>query len=81
MYQKINQKIWVAGYYKDSVFRPIRFRWQNREIEINKITLVSNFKDGSIKKRFYSVLAGLELYRLEFNRENEAWYLRELWVD
>ena len=81
MYQKINQQIWVAGYYQFSKFKPIKFKWHDREIKIDRITLISDFKDGTQKKRFYSVLAGLELYRLEFDRDSEAWYLKEIWVE
>jgi len=81
MYQKIDQLIWVAGSYQKAKFKPIKFKWQNREIKIDRITLISDFKDGAIKKRYYSVVAGSELYRLEFNRDSENWYLREIWVE
>ncbi|MBU0576118.1 hypothetical protein KJ654_00455 [Patescibacteria group bacterium] len=81
MYQKIDQKIWVAGVYKNSSFQPTKFKWQDRELKITKVTLHSDFKDGQVKKRCYSVISGQEVYRLEFNRENETWYLREIWVD
>lgn len=81
MYQQINQKIWVAGVYKNSIFHPTKFKWQDRELKIKGITLSSDFKDGQVKKRYYSVTSGREVYRLEFDRDHETWYLKEVWVD
>lgn len=81
MYQKINQKIWVAGAYKNSSFQPVKFEWNKRLFPIQEITLQSDLRDGQIQKRFYSVVSGKEVYRLEFNRSSEIWYLREIWVD
>lgn len=81
MYQKINQKIWVAGVYKNTSFTPVKFQWGKKQFPIQEITLQSNIKDGQIYKRFYSVISGREVYRLEFNRTSETWYLKEIWVD
>lgn len=81
MYQKINQKIWVAGVYKNTSFQPVKFQWKNRLFPIEEITLQSDAKDGQVHKRLYSVLSGKEVYRLEFNRNSEIWYLREIWVE
>jgi hypothetical protein len=81
MYQKIDQQIWVAGCYQHSHFKPLKFRWGKREIKINTINLTSDFRDGMIKKRYYSVTAGRDLFRLEFNRESEIWLLKEIWVE
>ncbi len=81
MYQIIGETIWVAGVYKSSQFIPKKFKWRDKELPISTITLISDAKDGAIKKRFYSVVSGNAVYSLEFNRESEQWYLQELWVE
>lgn len=81
MYQIIGETIWVAGVYKAAQFIPKKFKWRDKELPITSITLISDAKDGTVKKRFYSVISGTEVYRLEFNRESEQWYLQELWVE
>lgn len=81
MYQTIGEEILVAGSYKQHRFHPFKFLWRNKTYKINQITLVSDIKDGGVKKRWYSVLVGQEVYRILFNRETEAWTLEELWVE
>lgn len=81
MYQIIGETIWVAGVYKHAQFTPKKFKWRQREFSITQITLISDTRDGTVKKRLYSVVSGNEVYRLEFNRESEQWYLQELWVE
>ncbi|MBD3250308.1 MAG: hypothetical protein GF381_01940 [Candidatus Pacebacteria bacterium] len=81
MYQTIHERIEVIGVYKQAQFKPVKFQWQQKIMLIDQITLVSDFKDGQVKKRTYSVQVGVDLYRLEFNRETEVWWLEEVWVD
>ncbi len=81
MYQTINEDIAVLGIYKNSVFTPKKFKWNQRVYKIKEITLLNDIRDGSIKKRFYSVLSEGNLYRLEFNRESERWQISEVWVE
>jgi hypothetical protein len=81
MYQKIIEPIDVIGVYKKHKFIPKRFKWKNRIFNIDSLTMVSNVRDGNIKKRLYSAVAGGNVYRLEFNRENEQWMLLEVWVE
>ncbi|MDH5532804.1 MAG: hypothetical protein OEX81_00055 [Candidatus Pacebacteria bacterium] len=81
MYQKIGEKIKVAGVYKDYTFQPFKFQWNGRQLKIDKITLVSNIKNGLIKKRLYSVMIGNDIFRLLFDRESESWTIDEVWVD
>lgn len=81
MYQKIGEKIWMAGLYKNGKFVPYKFKWQAKELKIDQVTLTSNVKDGAIKKRFYSVVCGKEVYRILFDRESEQWSLEEIWLE
>jgi hypothetical protein len=81
-YQAIDVPIKVVGRYRPGQgFIPVKFHWQDRTLAITRITLQSDLKDGEIKKRWYSVLVGSELYRIEFNRESEQWRLKEIWVE
>ena len=48
---------------------------------VNQLTLVSDTRDGGVKKRLYSVQCGREVLRLEYNRETEKWLLAEIWVE
>lgn len=81
MYQTIDEPIEVVGVYKQHHFFPRKFRWHHQEYTVSEITLRSDTKDGAIRKRLYSVMCGGTLYRLEFNRETEAWILQEVWVE
>lgn len=81
MYQKIGEEIKVAGVYKGHTFKPFQLMWRNQQLKISAITLTSDVKDGMVRKRFYSVLIGKEIYRLLFNRETETWTLDEIWLD
>ncbi len=81
MYQTIGEEISVVGSYKNHHFNPYKFLWRNKPYKIDQITLTSDVKDGGIKKRWYSVVVGQEVYRILFNRETETWTLEELWVE
>jgi hypothetical protein len=81
MYRKIDEPIKVAGVYKHNTFHPFRFMWNDRQLKIDTITLISDVKDGMVKKRFYSVVVGKDVFRLLFNRESEQWTIDELWVE
>ena len=81
MYHRIDEPIEVIGIYHQHTFVPKKFRWRKKEFLISQITLKSDVKDGGVRKRLYSVTVGRDVYRLEFNRENEAWKLEEVWVE
>ncbi|HZZ98771.1 MAG TPA: hypothetical protein VFG51_02455 [Candidatus Saccharimonadia bacterium] len=81
MYQTIHEKVAVAGVYNKTRFTPKKLKWKGRELEISKITFVNDFKDGGVRSRMYSVMAGGNLYRLNFNRETEIWTLEEMWYE
>lgn len=81
MYQTIDQQVQVIGTYHHS-FTPHKFKWQQRVIPIKEITLISDTRNGQVKKRIYSVIDSNNIvYRLEFNRDSEQWWLREVWVE
>ena len=81
MYQKIGEDIGVLGIYQKAKFILKKFEWRGRDYLIEKITLISDIKDGQVRKRLYSVACGPNLYRLEFNRESEKWTLEEVWCE
>ncbi len=81
MYQNVHDPIAVAGVYQQGRFHPKKFNWRGKIYKVDQITLTANFKDGGVKQRIYSVQSGANLYRLLFNRENEGWYLEELWLE
>ena len=80
VFQKIGEKIAVAGFYDKAKFTPKRFKWHTREYKIEEITIASDIKDGGVKKRMYSVLCSGNLYRICFNRDDEIWILEEVWL-
>ena len=81
MYQTVNEEIEVLGVYSHSRFVPKKFKWNSRVFLIKEITIFNDVRDGLIKKRLYSVLSGVNLYRIEFNRESERWKILEVWCD
>ena len=81
MYQTINEQIIIAGVYQANKFIPKKFKWGEKTYLVDEITLSSDFKDGGVRKRAYSVVSSGNVFRLEFNRETEGWWLREIWVE
>lgn len=81
MYQPIHEPVSVAGIYEHGKFRPLKFRWQNKLLVITEICSVHDFRDGTVQKRRFSVMAGGTVYLLEFNRNQENWLLEELWIE
>lgn len=81
MFQTITEPIVVAGVFARGQFTPKKFQWKAKPYLISEITLVSDLKDGGVRKRSYSVMAAGNLYRLEFNRDNEQWLLLEVWCE
>ena len=81
MYQTIHETIAVAGVYEQHKFTPKKFKWRNRQYVIDQITLSSAIKDGGVQFRTYSVMSGGNLYRLMFNRDDEGWFLEEVWCE
>jgi hypothetical protein len=81
MFQTIHEKISVAGVYQNSRFIPKKFSWRERVYLVDTITLVSDIRDGAVKKRMYSIMCKRNLYRLVFNRETEIWMLEATWCE
>lgn len=85
MYQTIGDRIEVIGVYQQSGqpahFVPKKFKWRGNVYPISEITLVSDVKDGGVRQRLYSVMAGGNVYRLMFNRDDEVWELAEVWYE
>lgn len=81
MYQPIHEAVAVAGVYEHGHFRPVKFRWQKRVFRIQEICSVHDFRDGSVQKRRFSVLANQTVFLLEFDRRQESWMLEEIWIE
>ena len=81
MYQTIHEQIRVGGIFEKAEFKPVWFMWNKKHFKINEITLISDFKDGSIKKKIFSVLAKDNLYRLDYCPSEYSWFLEQIWVD
>jgi hypothetical protein len=81
MYQTIHDAIAVFGVYDQGGFHLKKFNWRNQVYPVDQVTLTINLKDGGVKQRMYSVQSGANIYRLLFNRENECWFLEEIWLE
>lgn len=81
MFQTIGERVEVIGSYSKGPFYPKKMKWNGRIFAIEKVTLISDIRDGDVKKRLYSFTSGKDLYRLMFNRETENWMLEEIWVE
>lgn len=81
MFQTIAEKIEVAGVYRNAQFIPKKIQWRKKILLIKEITLITDIRDGQVRKRMYSVMCGNELYRIVFNRDTEVWILEEIWVE
>lgn len=81
MYQPIHEPVSVAGVYEHGKFRPVKFRWKEKLLPISEICSVHDFKDGSVQKRRFSVMASGNVYLLEFDRRQETWILEQIWLE
>jgi hypothetical protein len=81
MYQTIDEPIQVAGVYAQGKFTPKKFQWRQKPFVISQITSVHDFKDGSVRRRKFAVVAQATVFLLEFNREQESWMLEQIWVE
>ncbi len=81
MNQIINESIKVAGVFHHSIFKPVWFEWNNQQLKIDEITLISDYKQGSIKCKIYSILANGNLYRLHFDLNSHKWTVQSVWID
>lgn len=81
MCQTIHEKIAVVGVYNRATFSPKKFLWQGRRHVVDEVTLVSDTRDGGVRQRMYAVMSGGNVYRLLFNREEETWFLEEVWCE
>lgn len=81
MYQRIGETIAVAGVYHPGKFIPKRFQWNQRTFNITQINTSHDFRDGSVRKRQFSVSVGENVYLIQFDRDQETWTLEQLWVE
>jgi len=81
MNQTINEPIRVAGVFERSCFKPIWFDWNNKRLKISKVTFTTDYKQGLVKHKTYSVIAEDNLYRLHFNLISLDWILKSVWLD
>jgi hypothetical protein len=81
MNQTINEPIEVAGVYKNHHFKPVKFLWRSKTYQVEQITLISELKDGNVRRRLYSIICKGNLYRLLFDRDAESWKLEEIWCE
>jgi hypothetical protein len=79
MYQRIHETIRVAGVFEKSHFRPIWFDWRGRKMDIKEITLVSDFKQGGVKHKIYSVVVAGDVYRLVYDLKDQDWFVEAVW--
>ena len=81
MYQTIHEPIKVAGVFNRSVFKPTWFEWRRQLFKVEQITLISDYKQGLVKIKIYSVIAKGNLYRLQFSLNSGDWILENVWID
>lgn len=81
MYEHIHESISVVGVYKKAQFFPRKFIWSSKVYSITQITFVADIRDGSVRKRQYSVVADSNSYRLLFDRSEETWSVEEVWCE
>lgn len=81
MFQMIGEKVDVIGLYTKAHFLPKKIKWAGKVLLVEKLTLISEIRDGEVKKRMYSFTNGVNMYRLLFNRDTEVWTLEEVWVE
>lgn len=81
MYEHIHETISVIGVYSHASFVPKKFLWNSTVYPISEVTLMAEIKDGSVRKRHYTVISNGNAYRLLFDRAEETWKLEEVWCE
>lgn len=81
MYQTIHELVEVIGLFRRGKFRPKKFKWQGKVYGVDEVTLMVDTKDGGVRQRIYAVVSEGNVYRLLYNRESEAWWLEEIWME
>lgn len=84
MYQTIGEDISVIGVYRPRgkfKFEPRKFLWRGSEYHVSEITLCNDVKDGGVRKRYFSLVAKGNVYRISFNRDTEHWTIEEVWCE
>ncbi len=81
MYQTIHETVRVAGVFHCASFKPVWFEWNQRMLKIQKVTFVSNYKQGLVKSKIYSVVADDNTYHLTFDLNTLDWTLENVWID
>lgn len=71
----------VAGVFSHSRYTPKKFMWKKRVHIVETITYVADIKNGQIPLRLYSVVSRGNVYRLEWNKNNDQWHLLEVWYE
>jgi hypothetical protein len=81
MLEEINQPIEVIAKFTGSKAIPIKFLWNNREVLVKKINLAYSRREGRGKFYFFAVSDSTNYFKLQFNSENLAWTLLEVYAD
>lgn len=81
MYQTIHEPIAVVGVFDQAKFLPKKFRWGQRVVSVEQVTLLSKERDGLVPIHHYSVVSAGTLYRLSFHPQDITWFLEEVWYE
>jgi len=77
MLEQINQQIEVLVAFMKGKVLPLSFCWNDKKYSINKVNLVHSERIGRDKYYYFSVSAGEDYFKLQFNTENNKWLLAE----
>ncbi|MCR4305967.1 MAG: hypothetical protein NUV73_02700 [Candidatus Daviesbacteria bacterium] len=72
---EIEEPINVWVFFKQNCIQPHSFFWHGRQIKVDKINLVHTSKNGASLFYHFSVTAGGNFYRLQFDTGKMRWIL------
>jgi hypothetical protein len=81
MFTEIHEPIITLVSYERAGMQLKRFRWRNQLFAVEKVTAVTNIRDGSVRQRRWSVVSGGAVYRLLFDRVAETWELEAVYCE
>lgn len=81
VFTKIDEKIEVAGVFKAGQFWPKKFQWRKKVWPVIATTLITRVKAAGDDRKIYSIETKGQICRLEFDRLNESWRIKEVYCE
>lgn len=82
MYQEVHEKVKVRADFEAGNIMPRLVKWNNRDLKIEKINLVSQEREGKSINYYFAVETDKgNCLKLKYNNEKLIWSIEEIWIE